>query len=186
MRAQPLIDTAGPDPHASVEAVRLAVGRIVGTHGIKGELKLRLLTDAPEHLATVKRVFVGDEPNPRRLVSFRFHGDEALIRLAGITTPEAGAEVRGQIVRIAGSDAQPLAEGEFFLYQLIGLTAETEAGERLGFVIDLIETGANDVLVIRPEGGGVDLLLPNHPDVVLAIEPAAGRIVVRPLEFYGE
>ncbi|MCC2628077.1 MAG: hypothetical protein K0S14_1727, partial [Thermomicrobiales bacterium] len=49
-----------------------------------------------------------------------------------------------------------------------------------------IETGANDVLVITPDDGGTDILLPSHPDVILAMDPAAGRIVVRPLTYYGE
>ena len=49
-----------------------------------------------------------------------------------------------------------------------------------------METGANDVLVISPETGGANLLLPSHPDVVLEMDPAAGRIVVRLLEYYGE
>ena len=69
---------------------------------------------------------------------------------------------------------------------MIGLEAFDEAGNVLGRVSDLIETGANDVLVITPPGGGADILLPSHPDVVVTMDPAAGRIVVRPLVYYGE
>ena len=92
----------------------------------------------------------------------------------------------GLPLRISGLDARPLAADEYFLYQIIGLEARDEAGNRLGRVTDLIETGANDVLVITPDDGGADILLPSHPDVVVAMEPAAGHIVVRPLRYYGE
>ena len=80
---------------------------------------------------------------------------------------------------------RPLAANEYFLYQVIGLEAFDEAGTRLGRVTDLIETGANDVLVVTPDDGP-DLLVPSHPDVVVELDPAAGRLVVRPLRFYGE
>ena len=89
-------------------------------------------------------------------------------------------------MRISGLDARPLAPNEYFLYQIIGLEARDEAGNRLGRVTDLIETGANDVLVITPDDGGTDILLPSHSDVVVAMEPAAGYLVVRPLQYFGE
>jgi 16S rRNA processing protein RimM len=159
------------------------VGVIIGTHGLSGELKVRLTTDDPEHLARVRRLYVGDERLPRRVLGVRFHGGNALLRLQGIATPEEGAALRGQPLRIAGSDARPLAPGEFYFYQLIGLEAVDEAGTTLGTVTDIIETGAHDVLVVSPAGGGPDLLLPNHPEVVLDIRPAEGRMIVRPLVY---
>jgi 16S rRNA processing protein RimM len=164
----------------------LTIGTVSGVHGVHGELKLRLATDEPGHLRRIKRVWVGDEPAPRRLQAVRLHAGQALIRVSGIATPEAGRELVGQPVRIAGSEARPLAPGEYFLYQLIGLDAFDEAGNLLGRVIDLIETGANDVFVITPPGGGPDILLPHQADVVLDIQPAAGRMTVRPLVYEGE
>lgn len=166
--------------------VRLTIGTIGGVHGINGELKLRLVTDEPEHLRHVKRVWLGEEPQSRRLRRVRFHGGQALIQLSGVTTPEAGRALQGQPVRIAGSEARPPAPGEYFLYQLIGLDVFDEAGNPLGRVSDLIETGANDVFVVTPAEGGADILLPNHPEVVLDIQPAARRMTVRPLVYEGD
>ncbi|MFM9105206.1 MAG: ribosome maturation factor RimM [Chloroflexota bacterium] len=178
-----LIDTAGPDPATPPGQVRLVVGVIVGPFGVRGEAKLKLSTDDPEHLATVPRVWVGDEPRPRKLLGVRLHKGQALLRLQGISTPEQVDQLRGAPVRIAGSDARPLEPGEFYLYQLIGLRAVDEAGAEVGIVADIMETGANDVLVIAPAGGGPDLLLPNHPQFVPEIDPPGGRIVVRPIRF---
>jgi 16S rRNA processing protein RimM len=144
---------------------------------------VKLATDDPEHLASVRRVFIGDEERPRRLRSFRLHGDLGLIHLGGVSTRETAEALRGQPVRITGTDARPLEPGEFFLYQLIGLHVETETGEPLGVVTDFMETGANGVFVITPDGGGTPILLPNHPDVVPDIRPDERRMVVRPLVY---
>lgn len=173
-----LIETRGPDPDAPVETVLLTVGTITGTHGVGGELKVRLSTDEPEHFTTLKQVYIGDEEQPRRLLSVRLDNEQALICLAGITTPEAGQKVRGQRVRIAGGDAKPLGPDEYFLYQLIGLTAYDPGGVRIGVVSDLMETGAHDVLVITPERGP-EILVPHHPAYVTEIVPAEGRLTVR-------
>lgn len=181
--SQRLADTPGPTPETPPEQVRLTVGILAGVHGIDGELKMRLATDDPEHLTTIQQVYVGDEVRARRLRGIRFHGGQALIRIQGVDDPETGLALRGQRVRIPGSDARPLAPGEYFLYQLVGLDVVTEDGAPLGRVADIMETGARDVVVVAPIGGGPDILLPNLPDVVLDIDPPAGRMVVRPLVY---
>jgi 16S rRNA processing protein RimM len=174
-----LSQTRGPEPATPLDEVKLAIGTIGGTHGVRGELKLKLLTDQPEHLTTIRRVFLGSSDQPTQVTGLRLHGGDALISLAGIDNPEDGKKLGGLTVRIAGSDAKPLEEGEYFLFQLIGLRAETEDGTAVGEVTDLLETGAHDVLVIQPARGGEDILIPNHPEYVVATEPEAGRIVVR-------
>ena len=178
-RARTLIDTVGPEPTASLDDVRLTIGVIGGTHGVHGELKLKLLTDHPEHIPTLKTVFLGDSTEPTALLGVRFHGDLALIQLEGVTNPEEGKRFGGLKVRIAGSDALPLQEGEYFLFQLVGLVAETEDGQRIGVVTDIMETGAHDVLVIATDSEG-DLLVPNHPEFVREISPERNRIVIAP------
>lgn len=180
---QRLSETAGPDPQAALDEVRLSVGRIAGAFGVRGEMKLDFWTDTPENLRRIKRVWLDDEVKARRLIGVRFHGDRALIRIAGINTPEQARELTGTVVRIAGRDAKPLEEGEYYLFQLIGLKALTEDGEEIGTVTDLMETGANDVLVITPPGGGQDVLYPNHPEFVVSVDPQGGTIVVRRMEY---
>ena len=180
-----LSETAGPEPGDPPARVRLTVGTILAPHGVRGEFKVRLQTDDPEHLLTIKRIYLGDEAAPRTVLGARLHAGTALLRLQGISSPETVERFRGAPLRIRGADARPLGANEYFLYQVIGLEAFDEAGNRLGEVTDLIETGANDVLVITP-AEGADILLPSHPDVVVAMDPAAGRIVVRPLRYFGE
>ncbi len=183
-----LIDTAGPDPSADVADVRLTVGVIVGSHGIQGELRMSLQTDDPDNLLDVEQVYLGNSDEPVALDGIRFHGDGALILLAGVETPEEAKALRGTPVRIAGADARPLEPGEHFFYQLIGLKARTPEGEPLGEVVDIIETGAHDVFVIAPEGSRAsrspvgELLIPHHASYVLDVDPDAGTItVVKPV-----
>ncbi|MGC4107746.1 MAG: ribosome maturation factor RimM [Thermomicrobiales bacterium] len=178
-RVKRLIETAGPAPTTPVNEVYLTEGVLAGSHGVRGEIKMRILTDQPDHLTTVTRVFIGEPPAPMRLLGVREHGDMLLIRLEGVTTPEQAKELSGKAVKIAGSDARPLAEGEYFLFQLIGLTVQDEQGEAIGTVADLIETGAHDVLVITPSAGGQDILIPNHPEYVLTMSPEEGLLVAR-------
>jgi 16S rRNA processing protein RimM len=185
-RTPRLSETAGPDPGAPLERVRLTIGTILAPHGVRGEFKVRLQTDDPAHLLTIKRLYLGDETTPRTVLGARLHAGNALIRLQGISTPETVERFRGTPLRIRGTDSRPLAVDEYFLYQMIGLEVFDESGTRLGQVTDLIETGANNVLVIAPDDGGMDILLPSHPDVIIDMDPAAGRIVVRPLTYYGE
>ena len=183
---RPLDQTQGPAPDAPLSAVRLTVGVISGAHGIEGELKVRLTTDDPDHLMTIQRLFVGDADEPVRHRGIRFHKGTALLKLPGVTTPEQAKGLTGTALRIAGSDARPLAANEYYLYQVVGLAVTDEAGNALGTVVDMMETGANDVFVVRPRDGSPDLLLPSIPDVVVDLRPADGVMVVRPLTYWGE
>jgi 16S rRNA processing protein RimM len=179
-----LIDTRGPEPTDAIDAVRLTVGRIGGPHGLGGEMRMALLTDVPDHLLELDHVYLGNSDEPVSLESVRFHGDLALVSFNGVNTPEDARKLGGLVVKIDGSDAKPLEEGEYFIYQLIGLRAITPEGDDIGVVVDLMETGANDVLVVALDGGGsapnsaADLLIPNHPVYVHEINPAEGVIVV--------
>lgn len=178
-RVRALIETAGPEPQSNLDDVKLVVGVIGGTHGVQGELKLKLLTDHPDHLQTVSTVYLGDSDTPVGVSGLRFTADQAIIHLEGVNSPEEARALGGLKVRIAGKDAKPLEEGEYFLFQLIGLQAVDGDGQTIGVVTDLMETGAHDVLVIRNESGS-DLLVPNHPQYVHEISPDEGKIVIEP------
>lgn len=164
----------------------MAVGVVTGIHGVDGELKVRLSTDDPDHLKRVKRIYLGDETQTRRLIGLRMHQGIGLMRIGGVTTPEVARTLVGQTLRISGKDARPLKEGEFYFYQVIGSDAFDESGELVGVVKDILETGANDVFVIADPAGGQDLLLPNIPDCVLEIDPSRRRVVVRKLRYWDE
>jgi 16S rRNA processing protein RimM len=174
------VGPTNPDPTTPPEQVFFAVGRIVGAHGIRGEAKREIITDDPDHLLNLRRVYFDDDPTPRRLSNVRFHARQALLTFPEITDRDAAEALRGTIVRISGSQARPPEEGEFYHYQLIGLSVYDEAGSPLGTLAEILEAGEVDTYVVR-DGDGNEQLFPALKDVVLHINPAEDRVVVRPL-----
>jgi 16S rRNA processing protein RimM len=169
-----------PDPTTPPEQVFFAVGRIVGAHGIRGEAKMEIFTDDPDHLLDLRRVYFDDDPTPHRLSGIRFHARQALLTFPDITDRDAAEALRGTVIRISGSQAKPPEEGEFYHYQLIGLSVYDEAGTPLGTLTEILEAGEVDTYVVR-DGEGQEHLFPALKEVVLDINPAEDRVIVRPL-----
>lgn len=161
----------------------LLIGRVVAAFGLNGQIKLRAITNQLDHIAEqVRQVYIGKKYTPYSLQEVFEHKPGLLIaNLSGVTTREEAEKLRNAEVYIHERDAAPLAEGEYFLHQLYNLSVETVDGETLGRVTDVLETGANEVLVVgRTEQG--DVLIPMIRDVVQELDIAGGRIVVRLLE----
>jgi 16S rRNA processing protein RimM len=158
------------------------VGQVLGAHGLNGELKVRLLTDDPHRFGRLSRVHIGPdgaEPVPWELDGYRLHKGRALLQLAECRDRDAAQAMRGQIVQVPVEDAIPLEDGEYFEHQIVGLDVWTLAGENLGTVAEIIYTGSNEVYVVRRPGPvQQDLLIPAIEDVVLKVDPEAGRLIV--------
>jgi 16S rRNA processing protein RimM len=165
----------------SSEPGYLVIGRITRPHGVRGEVRVKTRTDLPERFHWLTRVYVGDRsPVAMSVERVRLHQDVVIIKLGGSDSRTDAEALRGQWVLVPADEAIPLDEGELFLYELVGLAVVTEEGEDVGTVIDVLQTGANDVLIVRtrsdPPG---QVLLPDIPDVVLDVDTEAGRILVR-------
>ncbi len=160
----------------------LAIGRIIGAHGTGGEVAIEILTDFPERFETTEWVYLGDEreATPYRLESYRWHKQKLLLTLDHVTDRAAAKALRGQWVQVPRDEAMPLPEGHYYHFQLIGLEVVTTQGEPLGTLADILETGANDVWVVRRAGR--EVLLPDIPDVVKSIDMAQKRIMVELLD----
>ena len=158
----------------------LAVGRVLRPHGVRGELLLASLTDFPEHLAEQKVVYLGEPPQPHPLAGVRLHRGQLIIRLADCHERADADAYRDQIVQIEAQSAAPLPPGMYYHHQLVGLAVYTEEGEHLGELVEVLETGANDVYVVKgPQG---ELLLPVIADVIRAVDLEAHRLTVHLLE----
>jgi 16S rRNA processing protein RimM len=106
-------------------------------------------------------------------------GNLVYLRFDEIDDRNAAEALRGLDVLVAREDAVHLPEGQFFWHQVIGLRVEDTSGRALGAVSEILETGANDVYVVK--GTGREILVPAIKDVVRVIDPAAGRMVIDPL-----
>jgi len=157
----------------------LAIGRVVRAHGVKGEISVSVLTDFPERFETTEWIYLGDEfeATAYHLEKYRWHKKNVLLTLAGITDRNQAELLKGQLVQVPIEEAMPLPEGSYCLYQLMGLQVITTDGNNLGCVSDIIETGANDVYVVKKDGQP-EILLPAIPDVVKSIDIEQGQMVV--------
>jgi len=162
----------------------LTVGRVVGVHGVRGELKVKILTDDPHRFGLLDRVFVGpegQEPVPWLLAGYRLHTGRALLKLGGCDDRATAETLRGYLIQVPLEEAIPLEEGEYFEHQILGLGVWTASGEYLGEVVEIIYTGANDVYVAHnATPGRHEILIPAIEDVVLEVDVKAGRLVVEP------
>lgn len=157
----------------------LAIGKVVRAHGLRGEISVAVLTEFPDRFDTTEWVYLGNEfeATPYRLQRFRWHQKNILLTLAGVTDRSQAEKLRGQLVQVPLAEAVPLPEEAYYFYQLIGLAVITTTGEALGSVVDIIETGANDVYVV--EQAGRQILLPAIDEVIQSIDLEAGVMVVQ-------
>ena len=159
----------------------LVIGFLRRPFGVSGEILMDLHTDFPERFRTGRKIYVGDEYKPMTLASVRPHGENMLVRLRGVNTPEVAGQFRNTWIFIKTKDAPPLPEGKYYQYQLLGLKVVDETDHLLGTLTEILATGANDVYVVKDEAGK-EILLPAIPSVILDVQPEAGVIRVHLLE----
>ncbi len=164
----------------SGEPVFLAVGRLRKAHGVHGEIQMDVLTDFPERLKKGVTLYVGQEHQPVRVRKVRQMDQLLLIAFEGYITPEKAGELRNQIVYVNANNLPPLGEDEYYHHQLLGIRVIDEKGETLGTLNEILETGANDVYVIRRESGP-ELLLPAIEETILSIDLEKGEMKVHVL-----
>jgi 16S rRNA processing protein RimM len=136
------LNTPPPTPPGShAREGFVAVGRVRGAHGVRGELKVEPLTDAPERFRPGTTLHAGGIP--RIVRSARVHQDVILIELAGIGTRERANELRGALLELREDELPSLEEGCYYRHQIVGLQVFDEQGALLGRVEQVLETGAN-------------------------------------------
>jgi len=170
----------------------LLVGSIVGVFGVQGQLKLKSITNDPDHLEKqVRTVYLLPQKKPRShspeprayqiLKAFQHKPGLIVLSLKDIITRSAAEELRHAEVYIHEKDARPLDEGEYYLHELYNLHVETVDGMNVGHVCDVLETGANDVLVVA-RADKSEVLIPLIHDVVETMDIKGGKVVIRPME----
>jgi 16S rRNA processing protein RimM len=176
----PAAGGATRDPAAAPDGVSL--GRVVGAHGVKGELRVRLTGDDRIDLSNVSSVRLAREEDPRgRAYEVagvrRGRSGECRLALAGVSDRDAALALRGCMVRVRASELPRLPVGEYYAYELVGCAAEDPAGRPLGIVKSIVETGARDALVIE-DAAGVRRLVPAVEPLLARVDLGAQRIVL--------
>lgn len=162
----------------------LRVGVIANTHGIRGEVKVFPTTDDKERFKDLKKVILdtGKEKLMLEILSVKFFKNMVILKFKGIDSINDIEKYKGKDLLVTREDAVPLEEGEYFIADLIDLDVYDEEGRKIGVLYDVMQTGANDVYVVREEGTGKEILLPAIDDCVLDINLEEGRILVHLME----
>jgi 16S rRNA processing protein RimM len=158
---------AGP-PSAGGPAF-LIVGKIHRPHGVHGEVKAEIHNDYYGRLCPKKVVYIGEQHHKLVVTSQRPYKDGLLIGFEGVTTPEQAGRYRNQILSISASEIDEHPEGEFYIYELLGLEVKDEKGSLLGTLTEIIKTGANDVYVVN-DASRHEILIPAIPGVILHVD----------------
>ena len=158
----------------------LEIGKVVGTHGIQGELRVECWCDSPEFLAKFRNLYF-NEGKEKLDIKARPHKNIALVKIKGVDTIEQGDLLRGKVLYMRRRDAK-LEKGAHFVQDLIGLEIkDAETDKVYGTLTDVLKTGANDVYEMKTDGVKV-YYIPVIPDVVKKIEPEKGFVLITPMK----
>jgi 16S rRNA processing protein RimM len=160
----------------------LLVGTVVNTVGLRGDVRMHIVSTQIEHLATSKPMLYSADGlrsfRLRRMVHYK--NDLYTVDLGGIATRDLADAIRGLELYITRADAAPLAADEYFLHELVGLRAVTNEGLVIGTVREVVSTGASDIVVIAREGQP-DVLIPMVKAFIQHLDTQAGTLVVTPI-----
>ena len=158
----------------------LEAGKIVNTHGIRGEVKIMPYCDSPELLCDFDRLFMGKSLKEIYIERSRVQKNMIICKIEGVDTPEEAEKLRNKMLYMHRDDLE-LDEDTYFIQDLIGMTVkDTDTGEVYGIIDDVFQTGANDVYSIK--NGDKSYLVPAIADVVITTDIDSGIMTIRPLE----
>ena len=154
----------------------IEAGRIVNTHGVAGEVKIEVWLDSPQFLKSFKRCFI--DRREVKLLSARVHKGFLIVKLEGVEDVNAAMALKGRTVFIDRADAR-LPKGAFFLQDIIGASVVDESGNEIGKLVDVMETPASNVYVVK---GEQEHLIPAVPEFILLTDADNGIITVHLIE----
>lgn len=158
----------------------LEAGKIVTTHGIRGEVKIMPYTDTPELLAEFDRLFIGKNKDELIIERSRVFKNMVIAKIEGVDTPESAEKLRNKLLYMHRDDLE-LDGDTYFIQDLIGIEVrDADSGKVYGTISDVMQTGANDVYVIN--GSDREYLVPAIADVVVSTDIDENIMTIRPLD----
>lgn len=161
----------------------LELGKVVSTHGVRGELRVQSWCDSPEFFNRFKQkqVYLGKNgADPYTMLGSRPHGNIVLVTLEGVKDLDAANALRGRIIYVKREDVE-LPEGRYFVAELKGCTvSDADTGVVYGKVTDVSNTGATDIWTVKGENG-TEYLMPIIPGILVSTDVEQEQITVRPI-----
>lgn len=159
----------------------LQAGQIVGTHGVRGEVRVDAWCDSPAVFAKLKTLYTDANGGGKLNVRSRAHGRVALCQIDGVDTVEAATALRGTVLYLHRDDLK-LPKGAHFISDLIDMRVlDTASGECYGTIVEVSHTGSNDVYHLKTADGKL-VLIPAIPAIVKSIDVDAGEMTIEPMK----
>jgi len=175
-----------PEAQGSTRPVQeqdlLAIGKVLKTRGLKGELKVASYAESPETYQRAGELYLLKGGNPLKLTleRVREQGRALLCKFKGFDRIEEAEGLVGATLYLRKQDLRPLPEGEYYWYQLIGLEVWTDGGKRLGTIKGILNAGSQDIYVVNR--GKQEWVIPALPEVIRKVDIPGGRMVIHPIE----
>ena len=157
----------------------ITIGKAVKPRGVKGEMKIEPMTDFPERFTKLSRVTLVSPKGAEiacSVMSVRYAGGFPFILFAGYDSPEKAKALNGWFVKVPEEETVPLPEGAYYWFELIGMEVVSESGEPLGVIVDIFETGSNDVYVIKR--GKEEVYIPATREIIRQVDREAKRMII--------
>lgn len=180
---QKIINDAGSQ--GITEPAFLVLGKLRRPHGVHGEIPLEVYTPMVDLLDAGRTIYIGEDHSPYQIDSVRWKQELMLLKFEGIIDRTTVSELTNLLVFVKTSELPKLSEDEFYLHELIGLDVYDLDGSYLGELTEILETGANDVYLVKDQNGR-EVLIPAIEEMILEINLEAGVMTVGKMEWYGE
>ena len=158
-----------------MESQFIPIGRVVAPWGIRGEVKVEVLTDFPDRFSCGEILYL--QGHAVTIKSSRHRGNTVVLKLDITDSRDAAEQIRGAYLEIPSADLKPLPKGEYYRFQLLGLEVHSSEGKALGKISNVIPTGSNDVYEVSSDTGS--FLIPAIDDVVKSIDLNKGRMTIQ-------
>ena len=162
---------------------KLEIGKIINTHGIRGEVKVMPLTDDARRYDRLEWVYIDKvAPDTKLFIEkLRYHKNNVIIKFKKVNTMNEAEKLKNKSLFINRELAVELPEDTYFICDLIGSEVLTVEGQNLGKICDIISTGSNDVYIIKNDSNK-EILIPAIKDVVKKVDIENSLIIVKLLE----
>jgi 16S rRNA processing protein RimM len=158
----------------------LEIGKVGKTHGLRGEVWMDIRTDFPERLIAGKVVYLGRDHKPKTIRSFQISGSRGLISFNGIDNPEKADIFKNQIIYIEAEHLPKLPEGVYYQHELMGMSVMDEKSGFIGKIVEIMQTGSNDVYVVADKDDETnEILIPAIKSVIIKVDVETKTLFVR-------
>ncbi len=158
-----------------------SIGKIVNTQGIKGDVRVVPTTDDIKRFEKLNEVILENESTSKNLIikNVRYHKNFVLLKFEGIDDMTNAEKLKGFTIKIPESQTLKLSENEYYMIDLIDMDVYTDTDEHLGKITDILQTGANDVYIVKKEK---EILIPAIKQCILNIDINEKKMIVKLLE----